>query len=227
MWFFGKKQINEEKKKTIFVDEEDILADALLKDVIEYVIRDCDKISTSLLIRRFRIGYNRAARYMYWLEEQGIISKRNGKKNQQVIVSDFEILETFTESEKSNTISSLEDMSGLEFEKYTAEILKANGFEDVQVTQASRDYGADIIAYKDEIKYAIQCKKYNSSVGIQSVQEVLGSKTMNDCHVAVVLTNNNFTTSARALASKNNVLLWDGNKLNELIHNYKKTTYKL
>ena len=45
---------------------------------------------------------------------------------------------------------------------------------------------------------------------------------MNDCHVAVVLTNNTFTTSAKELAEKNNILLWDGNKLNELIKNYEK-----
>ena len=42
---------------------------------------------------------------------------------------------------------------------------------------------------------------------------------MNDCHVAVVLTNNFFTSSAKELAKKNNVLLWDRNKLKELINN--------
>ena len=36
---------------------------------------------------------------------------------------------------------------------------------------------------------------------------------------AVVLTNNFFTSSAKELAKKNNVLLWDRNKLKELIDN--------
>ena len=223
MYFFGKnkKKLYEENKETIML-EEDILSDELLKDIIEYVIRNCNTVSTSLLQRKFKIGYNRAARYMYWLEDNKIISKRDGQTSQQVIVSDFEIIKEMIENKKNNTINSIEEMSGLEFEKYAAEILKSNGFEKVQVTQASKDYGVDVIAYKDEIKYAIQCKKYSSPVGIQSVQEVIGSKTMNDCHVAVVLTNNTFTTSAKELASKNNVLLWDGNKLNELIDNYNK-----
>ena len=45
---------------------------------------------------------------------------------------------------------------------------------------------------------------------------------MNDCHVAVVLTNNAFTKSAIELAEKNNVLLWDRKKLKELIENMDK-----
>lgn len=114
------------------------------------------------------------------------------------------------------------DMDGFDFEKYTGKLLKANGFTKVEVTQCSGDFGVDVIAYKDEIKYAIQCKKYSSPVGIKAVQEVIGSKAMNDCHVAVVLTNNKFTKSAKELAEKNNVLLWDRDKLVDLIENMNK-----
>ncbi len=111
------------------------------------------------------------------------------------------------------------EMDGYDFENCSANLLLNNGFNNVEVTQYSGDFGVDIIAYKDDIKYAIQCKKYSSPVGIKAVQEVIGSKTMNDCHVAVVLTNNFFTSSAKELAKKNNVLLWDRNKLKELIDN--------
>ena len=113
------------------------------------------------------------------------------------------------------------EMTGFDFEKYAGELLNANGFDRIKVTQASGDYGVDIIAYKDDIKYAIQCKKYSSPVGIKAVQEVIGSKAMNDCHVAAVLTNNTYTKSAKELAEKNGVLLWDRYKLEQLIENYK------
>lgn len=223
MWFFkkNKSKLNEEKSRVVHLNEEDILEDVILKDVIDYVVRYCDTVSVSLLMRRFKIGYNRAARCIDWLEKYKIISKRDGQNLQKVIIKDFEIIKKIITNENIVTVHNIEEMTGKEFENYSAEILKANGFEKVQVTQMSRDYGVDIIAYKDEVKYAIQCKKYSSPVGIQSVQEVLGTKTMNDCHVAVVLTNNIFTTSAKELAEKNNILLWDGNKLNELIMNYK------
>ena len=42
------------------------------------------------------------------------------------------------------------------------------------MTQGSHDYGGDIIAIKDQIKYVIQCKKYSSPVGIDAVQQVDG-----------------------------------------------------
>lgn len=132
----------------------------------------------------------------------------------------------FIENKESNSISTIDnidnDMDGFEFEKYASNLLKSDGFNKVHVTQCSNDYGVDIIAFKDEIKYAIQCKKYSSPVGIKAVQEVIGSKAMNGCHVGVVLTNNTFTKSAISLAEKNNILLWDRKKLEKLINNYQK-----
>ena len=117
-------------------------------------------------------------------------------------------------------ISFDENMTGLEFEAFSKELLKANGFDNVEVTTSSHDFGVDVIAYKDNIKYAIQCKKYSSKVGLKAVQEVIGSKSMHKCHVGVVLTNNYFPKSAIELAEKNNILLWDRNKLNELLKKY-------
>lgn len=109
------------------------------------------------------------------------------------------------------------NIDGYEFEKLAKDLLKCDGFSDVEVTSLSGDYGADVIAYKDDIKYAIQCKKYSQLVGVKAVQEVIASKNIYNCHVAVVLTNNYFTPQARKLATLNNVLLWDRNKLEELI----------
>lgn len=114
------------------------------------------------------------------------------------------------------------NIDGFEFEHFSKDLLLADGFENIEVTKASGDYGADIIAYKNDIKYAIQCKKYSSTVGVKAVQEVMGSKSIYNCHVAVVLTNNFFTEQAKKLAEKNNVLLWDRKKLEELIKKYNK-----
>ena len=129
---------------------------------------------------------------------------------------------------KSNSTIKQIDFSidGFEFEHLSKELLLTNGFYDIEVTKASGDYGADIIAYKNDIKYAIQCKKYSNSVGVDAIQEVMGSKSIYNCHVAVVLTNNFFTTNAKKLASANNVLLWDRNKLKELLENYEKNAIK-
>lgn len=136
------------------------------------------------------------------------------------LYDEFEIEKVISGEINNIELDKIDDeMDGYNFENCSANLLLNNGFNNVKVTQYSGDFGVDIIAYKDDIKYAIQCKKYSSPVGIKAVQEVIGSKTMNDCHVAVVLTNNFFTSSAKELAKKNNVLLWDRNKLKELINN--------
>lgn len=57
--------------------------DPMYDEVKEYVI-DVQKASTSLLQRRFGIGYNRAARMIDLLEERGIIGPAQGSKPRDV-----------------------------------------------------------------------------------------------------------------------------------------------
>src|SRR5690625_3429878 len=66
--------------------EEDDETDELLEDAIEFVI-DHQSASTSLLQRRFKIGYNRAARLMDALEARGIITGQDGSKPRDVLIS--------------------------------------------------------------------------------------------------------------------------------------------
>lgn len=108
-------------------------------------------------------------------------------------------------------------MEGHEFEHYCAELLRRNGFSDVEVTKGSGDQGIDIIAYKDGIKYGVQCKCYASDIGNKAVQEAFAGRTYYNCHVAAVLTNRHFTKSAKELAEKNGILLWDREKLESFI----------
>ncbi|WP_040211756.1 FtsK/SpoIIIE family DNA translocase [Clostridium polynesiense] len=60
--------------------------DSLLDEAIRIVV-EAGQASTSLLQRRLRIGYNRAARIMEQLEENRIISPRDGSKPRQVLIS--------------------------------------------------------------------------------------------------------------------------------------------
>ncbi len=52
---------------------------------LEFVI-EAKKASTSLLQRKFRIGYNKAARFIDMMEEDGIIGPANGSKPREVLV---------------------------------------------------------------------------------------------------------------------------------------------
>ena len=119
-----------------------------------------------------------------------------------------------------NEIIPFDNMDGHTFERYCANVLAENGFRNVQVTQGSGDQGVDIIAYKEDIKYGIQCKCYASDIGNRAVQEVFAGKAFYQCHVGVVLTNRYFTKSAIELASRNGVILWNRDKLLHMVDKY-------
>lgn len=60
--------------------------DDLYKDAVRVVI-DSGKASTSLLQRRLRIGYARAARIIEEMEEQGVIGAADGARPREVLIS--------------------------------------------------------------------------------------------------------------------------------------------
>lgn len=127
-----------------------------------------------------------------------------------------------TNATDNASMSEIDGMEGHAFESYCANLLRKNGFENVIVTPGSGDQGVDVIAVKDSIRYAVQCKCYTSALGNTPVQEVCAGKNMYNCHVGVVMTNNYFTASAKQLAEKNGILLWDRDKLQYMIDNTKR-----
>lgn len=60
--------------------------DPLLEEIKSFVMQN-KQISTSLIQRRFRIGYNRASRIIDRLEEMRIVSESDGAKPRKVLVS--------------------------------------------------------------------------------------------------------------------------------------------
>lgn len=127
------------------------------------------------------------------------------------------------DAEKIEPCPDFGSMDGYEFEDYCAHLLERNGFSNVKVTRGSGDQGVDVIAYRDGVKYGIQCKCYSSSVGNRAVQEVYAGKLFYDCHVAVIMTNSTFTTAAIDLAHSTHVVLWSGRKLREMENSARET----
>lgn len=111
----------------------------------------------------------------------------------------------------------MSDMDGHSFEYFCADILENNGYTNIQVTPGSGDQGVDVLAEKDGVKYAIQCKNYSTQLGNTPIQEVTAGKTYYHCHVGVVMTNSSFTKSAQELARATGTLLWDGAHVREMI----------
>ena len=108
-------------------------------------------------------------------------------------------------------------LEGHEFEYYCAELLRKCGFQEVEVTRGSGDYGIDILAERDGVTYAIQCKCYSAPVGVKAVQEAYAGRDYYDCMVGAVLTNQYFTQPAVEAAKKLKILLWDRGYLESMI----------
>jgi S-DNA-T family DNA segregation ATPase FtsK/SpoIIIE len=69
-----------------------------------HVVLEARKASTSLLQRRLRIGYGRAARLIETMEEQGIISPADGSRPREVLVSSMD--EVFNTADDNPIIES-------------------------------------------------------------------------------------------------------------------------
>lgn len=165
-------------------------------------------LGISILVKRLRVKRTKQVSFSAASQQHDILSSE--------LLSDV-IEEKTVVSEVSNSTPDFDCMEGHDFEYFCADILRQNGYVNVDVTRGSGDQGIDILAEKDGIKYGIQCKCYSSDIGNKAVQEAFSGKTFYGCHVAVVLTNRHFTKSAKELADSNHVLLWDREKLESFI----------
>jgi len=118
---------------------------------------------------------------------------------------------------KSQLDSDIDFMEGVDFEKFCAELLKKRGFIEVEITPASGDFGVDILAEKEGVTYAIQCKRYNEPVGVKAIQEACAGREYYDRMVGAVMTNQYFTAPATEAAKKLKILLWDRGFLDSML----------
>lgn len=134
------------------------------------------------------------------------------------IIGEATLVDNNTSDTINNTeISEIDGMEGHQFEHFCAKLLLQNDFDKATVTPGSGDQGVDIIAEKEGVKYAIQCKNYSSPLGNTPVQEVFAGKVYYGCHVGVVMTNTTFTAGARDLAKETGILLWDRSMVEKMI----------
>jgi S-DNA-T family DNA segregation ATPase FtsK/SpoIIIE len=77
--------LEEKSIRTTSSDEKEEYDDPMYNEIVEFAIRT-GKISASLIQRKYRFGYNRAARVIDLLEERGIIGPANGSKPREVLV---------------------------------------------------------------------------------------------------------------------------------------------
>lgn len=118
---------------------------------------------------------------------------------------------------KNSYVGDMDRMEGHDFEYFCADLLAKKGFIEVEVTKGSGDYGIDVLAEKDGVTYAIQCKCYAAPVGVKAVQEAYSGRDYYDRMVGAVMTNQYFTSPAVEAAKKLKILLWDRGYLERMM----------
>lgn len=118
---------------------------------------------------------------------------------------------------RNRSAGRIDEMEGHDFEYFCAELLEKRGFLEVEVTRGSGDYGVDILAEKDGVTYAVQCKRYAAPVGVEAVQQVYAGRDYYDRMVGAVMTNQYFTAAAVEAAKRLKILLWDRGYLDSML----------
>jgi HJR/Mrr/RecB family endonuclease len=119
------------------------------------------------------------------------------------------------------------DLSPRKFEELVAAILKDMGF-DVEITQATRDGGRDIIAYvKNSVSSYlthIECKRYapDNKVGVGIIREVMGVHQIRQATKSIIVTTGFFSKDAvkEAAMVENHLDLKDFNDLKQWLQRY-------
>lgn len=113
-------------------------------------------------------------------------------------------------------ISTVDTMTGEQFEQRLKVLFREYGF-NVSTTRATGDFGADLVLERDGTRTVVQAKRWDDSVGIEAVYEVVGAKAHYGASEAVVVTNSLFTPAAVELANDNGVALVERDELVDML----------
>ena len=167
------------------------------------------------LLHKFGLSYNRE-------EARSIVNKIGEETNLEQFEKN---LESESGEQKKKMPQSIEigdftNLDGHQFEKYMQNVFELLGYIVVRLP-LSGDQGADLIIARGDEKKVVQVKKHTETISNKAIQEVVAAKFYYKADKAMVVTNSLFTKGAIDLALANDVELWDGQKLENVIKELK------
>lgn len=119
---------------------------------------------------------------------------------------------------RSSGQATVDAMSGVEFEHYVAAVLRGRGY-DIEFTRATGDFGVDLIATRDGVRTAVQCKRQARTVNGAAIQQVVTGAAVHDCTATMVVSNHRYTRAAEQLAEVHQCMLVGRTRLARLARN--------
>lgn len=121
-----------------------------------------------------------------------------------------------TRKTMTQKVEDLLELTPREFEEYVGELFSHLGYA-VEVTQYSNDKGIDIVMYKDDIKYGVQCKRYKGTVGSPDIQTFIGALSHANADKGFFVTTGMFSFEAEKMAVQHPIQLVNRIDLAKLI----------
>lgn len=118
-----------------------------------------------------------------------------------------------------NTLNDINNLNGRDFEIFLGDLFRKMGHY-VEVTQSTRDHGADLILSKNGRRIAVQAKRYQGTVPNAAVQQCYYAMSHYECEKGMVVTNSAFSDHAKEEASRVNIKLVEGLELIQWIKTY-------
>ncbi len=110
----------------------------------------------------------------------------------------------------------LDSISHQEFELIILEAFSRRGYKTTH-TSFSGDEGVDGFIEKDNTKIAIQCKKYNGSIGQPAIRDFYGAMMHFNCEEGIFITTSDFSAHAKAFVKNKKIQLFDRQKTMNLL----------
>jgi restriction system protein len=144
-------------------------------------------------------------------------SKEENKENIEKIIENPNVIENM------DLLDILKSINPIGFEHLCKRLLREHGFENVEVTQSSRDEGIDGFGTLElnpffSIKIGFQCKRYKKTVSRAQVGDFRNA-VMGRAEKGIIITTGTFSEDAKREANRDGVIpieLIDGTKLVEL-----------
>lgn len=117
------------------------------------------------------------------------------------------IILLYKQYKKLNTPNSLVQLiyrlTPHEFEIWSAEYLTKLGFTNVTVLPLGIDGGKDIICFKNNEKYYVECKRYHldNSVTLYQTEKLLGAMIADNVNNGIIITTGYLSKDAKAFLS--------------------------
>lgn len=118
----------------------------------------------------------------------------------------------------SDAADALDGMTWHEFEVTVGEAFRLDGFRVEERGGSGADGGVDLVLYKENEKFFVQCKQWKAyKVGVNVVRELYGVMAAKGAAGGFVVTSGSFTKDAIEFASGRNIVLADGPILFDMI----------